>query len=90
MADDFYVDPVECMGCGAPPLEAPGLMAFAEKESGCWQCSFVKQPKGREEEDQACKAVWASCCGAAAYRGKDKRIIERIAVLNANKGTFYE
>lgn len=88
MAEDFYVDPIECMGCGAPPIAAPDLMKFATSEDGYWQCSFLRQPSNREEEDQACRGVWASCCGAADYRGKDRRIIERIAILNANKGHF--
>jgi hypothetical protein len=87
---DFHIDPVECMGCGAPPIEAPDLMEFATSAEGYWQCRFVRQPQNQEEENQACRGVWASCCGAAAYRGKDQRIIERIAILNANKGKFSE
>jgi hypothetical protein len=71
-------------------MEAPGLMAFAQSDKGYWQCRFFRQPENRAEEDQACRGVWASCCGAAAYRGKDKRIIDRIAVLDANKGHFPE
>jgi hypothetical protein len=86
MAEDFYVDPIECMGCGYPPALAPDLMEFAKSDDGYWQCRFVRQPQNQAEEYQACKGVWGSCCGAAAYKGSDKRIIERIAVLNANKG----
>jgi Fe-S-cluster-containing dehydrogenase component len=87
---DFSVDPDECMGCGAPPIEAPDLMEFAKSSEGYWQCRFVRQPQNQEEKNQACRGGWASCCGAAAYRGKDRRIIERIAILNANKGQFAE
>ncbi len=71
-------------------MEAPDLMIFAQSDKGLWQCRFVRQPESRADEDQACRGVWASCCGAAAYRGKDKRIIDRIAILNANKGDFPE
>lgn len=34
MAEDFYVDPVECMGCGYPPVLAPDLMEFAKGAEG--------------------------------------------------------
>lgn len=40
MAEDFYVDPIDCMGCGYPPILAPDLMEFAKSDEGYWQCRF--------------------------------------------------
>jgi hypothetical protein len=45
MAEDFCVDPLECMGCGYPPVLAPDLMGFAKSNEGYWQCRFVRQPQ---------------------------------------------
>ena len=32
MAEDFYVDPIECMRCGYPLILAPDLMEFAKSD----------------------------------------------------------
>lgn len=73
----FYVVKGECMACGAPESEAEGLMAH----DGAGHCFFRTQPENSAQVDGAIRALWASCCGAIRYAGKDQSILGRIAEL---------
>jgi len=73
----FYVVGGECIACGAPESEAEGMMSH--DDSG--HCFFKTQPETSEETDAAIRALWASCCGAVRYAGKDQSILTRIAEL---------
>lgn len=73
-AGSFYVQAAECMGCGAPENEAPALMDHDES-GGCY---FKAQPQGAGEVNDAIRAVWASCCGAVRYGGRERSILVRL------------
>jgi hypothetical protein len=73
----FYVENGECMSCGAPEVEADGLMSH--DEGG--HCFFVVQPQSDDQVDSAIRATWASCCGAVRYGGNDVRILTRFGEL---------
>lgn len=73
----FYVENGECMSCGAPEMEAGGLMSH--DEGG--HCFFVRQPASDDEVDSAIRATLASCCGAIRYRGDDSKISIRLAEI---------
>jgi len=77
----FYVVNGECIACGAPESEADELMAH--DESG--HCFFRTQPTNPEQVDAAIRALWASCCGAVRYAGKDQSILARIAELGESE-----
>jgi len=87
---DFHVDHSLCMACGAPPAEAPDLMTLGSNHADprYVQCYFKEQPTTPEEIEQACRAVWASCCGAVKYTGSDPAIEERIAQLEASSPKY--
>lgn len=76
--DDFYVEPNECMFCGAPPAAAPNLMGMRINESGHEECYFKRQPANDEDVEEAIAGMSASCCGAVQYRGSDPRILVKI------------
>src|SRR5947208_13228472 len=65
------------MGCGAPEVEADGLMSH----DATGHCFFVLQPSSTNEVDSAIRATWASCCGAIRYNGDDPVILTRLAEL---------
>jgi len=73
----FYVQNGECMGCGAPEAQAPGMMSH----DGSGHCFFTRQPITPEETDNAILGVWASCCGAVRYRGQNREVLVRLAEL---------
>src|SRR5271154_6195726 len=73
----FYVRNGECMSCGAPEVQAPATMSH--DDTG--HCFFGRQPETQEETDKAIFGLWASCCGAIRYRGKDRDILVRLAEL---------
>lgn len=73
----FYVADGECMSCGAPEMEAEGLMAHAEGG----HCYFASQPGTEEQTNSALRAMGASCCGAVRYGGIDRDILVRIERL---------
>ena len=75
---DWRVDRNVCMGCNAPPAQAPDLMAFSERRN---QCYFKRQPTTPGETERACRAAWASCCNAVQYHGTDAAIQDRIQKL---------
>ncbi|HTB97711.1 MAG TPA: hypothetical protein VK716_11925 [Terracidiphilus sp.] len=77
----FYVVNGECMACGAPESEADELIAH--DESG--YCFFSTQPTNLEQVDAAIRALWASCCGALRYAGKDQSILARIAEIGESE-----
>jgi hypothetical protein len=68
----------ECISCGAPELEARGLMAYDEEHSRCF---FVRQPANPDDKYRAIRAVWVSCCGAVRYEGTDPAVINRLERL---------
>lgn len=66
----------ECLACGAPEVEAPGLLAPLEGEN--YDTYFVRQPSTPEEVEQACRALEACCVNALRYGGQDAVIIRRL------------
>ena len=77
----FYVVRDECICCGAPEVEARGLMAYDDENSSCF---FVRQPANPEEEYRAIRSVWVSCCGAVRYGGTDPAVIRRLERLGVS------
>lgn len=76
----FFTEKDCCIQCHAPEAQAPELMAFDEATGSCY---FRRQPATASEAEQACRAVWASCCDAVQYDGGDPTIVARIAELKA-------
>ena len=76
----FFTEKDCCIQCHAPEAEAPALMAFDEASGSCY---FRRQPVTAEEREQACRAVWVSCCDAVQYDGSDPAIHARIEELRA-------
>ena len=74
----FYVAKDQCISCGAPEAEAPGLMAFDDEGGSCY---FHRQPSSSEEVYRAMRALRASCCGAVRYGGADPDILSRLVNL---------
>ena len=70
---DFFVEDGECILCCLPETEAPSLMKSDENS-----CYFTRQPKTKEEVDQAISAIAVSCCSAVKYGGTDKDVIQKI------------
>lgn len=66
----------ECLACGAPEIEAPGLLAPLEGEN--YDTWFVRQPSTPEEVEQACRAMEVCCTSALRYGGHDRAIILRL------------
>jgi hypothetical protein len=73
----FYVVEADCMACGAPEMYAPKLMSH----DSCGQCFFARQPASAQETNDAIAGIWASCCGAVRYGGKDHGLLFRLAEL---------
>jgi hypothetical protein len=76
----FYVADGECIACGAPEIEADGLMSHDDTSSHCF---FLRQPHSPDEIDSAIRATLASCCGAVRYGGNDPVILTRFAEFDA-------
>jgi hypothetical protein len=70
---DFYVEKDSCTLCGAPEVEAMGLMGHSDE--GCY---FIRQPETEEEIEQAINAIAVSCVAAVRYGGTDQKIIKRL------------
>jgi hypothetical protein len=66
----------ECLACGAPEVEAPGLLAPLEGET--YDTYFVRQPSTADEVEQACRAMEVCCTTALRYGGHDPAIILRL------------
>lgn len=70
---DFYNEG-DCMACGAPQHEAPGLI----EHTADGRCCFKRQPQTEEELDQSLGALAVSCIGALRYGGREERILKRL------------
>lgn len=70
---DFYVEKDCCILCGAPEVEAIGLMGHSDE--GCY---FIRQPETEEEIEQAINAIAVSCVSAVRYGGINQKIIKRL------------
>lgn len=82
---DFYVEKDSCILCGAPEVEAMGLMAHSD--GGCY---FVRQPETEEEIEQAINAIAVSCVSAVRYGGTDQKIIKKLYSLNLESECDYK
>src|SRR4051812_12847152 len=72
----FYVVKDECISCGAPQAEAPGLVTL--DVNGCY---FHKQPETTAEVNDAIRAILVSCIEVYRYGGDDPSIRRRLAEL---------
>ncbi|MBB2145393.1 hypothetical protein GM921_07855 [Pedobacter sp. LMG 31464] len=81
---DFYVEKDSCTLCGAPEVEAMGLMAHSA--GGCY---FIRQPETEEEIEQAINAIAVSCVSAVRYGGTDQKIIKRLYALKLESECDY-
>lgn len=75
---DFYVEKDGCTLCGAPEVEAHGLMANSDE--GCY---FIRQPQTEEEIEHAINAITVSCVSAVRYGGTDQKIIKKLHDLGS-------
>ena len=75
---DFYVAADQCISCGAPEAEAPGLIRFDDVHQSCF---FYRQPVDVESTYRAVSAVAVCCAGALRYGGSDPDILRRLARL---------
>ncbi|MFM7023633.1 MAG: ferredoxin [Flavobacteriales bacterium] len=66
VSGDFYVEKDSCILCGAPEVEASGLMEHSN--DGCY---FVRQPQTDEEIEHAISAIAVSCVSAVRYGGTE-------------------
>jgi hypothetical protein len=71
----FYVLQGQCITCGAPRAEAPGLVTLDDR-TGCY---FHKQPETAVEVNDAIRAMLVSCVEAYRYGGTDPGIRRRLA-----------
>lgn len=76
-AGPFYVLKGQCISCGAPPAEAPGLVTLDDDEG----CYFHKQPETPSETNDAIRAICVSCVAAYRYGGTEPTIRRRLAEL---------
>lgn len=76
-AGPFYVVKGQCISCGGPPAEAPGLVTLDDDEG----CYFHKQPESPSETNDAIRAILVSCIAAYRYGGTDPSIRRRLAEL---------
>lgn len=74
----FYVAANECISCGAPEAEAPGLIRFDEAHQSCY---FYRQPVGPDETYRALSAMAVCCVGALRYADSETDILRRLARL---------
>jgi len=82
---DFYVEKDSCILCGAPEVEAMGLMAHSD--GGCY---FIRQPETEEEIEQSINAIAVSCVSAVRYGGTDQIIIKKLYSLNLESECDYK
>jgi hypothetical protein len=75
-AGPFYVVKGQCISCGAPRAEAPGLVTL--DEDGCY---FHKQPETPAEVNDAIRAMFVSCIEVYRYGGDDPNIRHRLTEL---------
>jgi len=66
----FYVLANNCIACGAPQAEAPGLVDGCGSEDGC---HFRRQPETPEEVDSAIRATFVSCIEVYRYGERTRR-----------------
>jgi hypothetical protein len=66
----------DCLACEAPETEAPNLLA--PLVNGNYDTYFIKQPRTRDEIEQACRAIEVCCVAALRYGGTDPAIIKRL------------
>ncbi len=88
-AGAFYVECEMCITCRAPEAVAPDLIGFSEDASGTSarsHCYFKKQPETPTELERAIKAVWANCCGAYHYAGRNTAIKEKAQATRLRVG----
>lgn len=76
-AGPFYVLKAQCISCGAPQAEAPGLVTL-DDDVGCY---FHKQPDTAAEVNDAIRAMFVSCIDAYRYGGTDPTIRRRLAEI---------
>ena len=85
VAGDFYTTGTinrhgswegDCLWCGLPEAEAPGLLAPPVGES--WDTYFVRQPATPEELDAAIASTEVCCMSAVRYGGRDRAVLQRI------------
>lgn len=81
---DFYVEENACTLCGAPEVEAGGMMGHSTE--GCY---FIRQPQTEEEIEQAINAIAVSCVGAVRYGGKNQKIIRKLYDIGHEKECDY-
>src|SRR5579872_4377324 len=60
----FYVVQNQCISCGAPQAEAPGLVTL--DDGGCY---FHKQPETDAEVNDAIRSMLVSCIEVYRYGG---------------------
>ncbi len=82
----FYVRNGECMACGAPEVQAPTLMSHDERG----HCFFIRQPRTKDETDEAILGLWASCCGAVRYQGQNREILIRLSAQGLAEQCDYQ
>ncbi len=70
---DFYSVYGQCTLCGAPEVEAMGLMDHDNE--GCY---FIRQPQTTEELAWAINAVAVSCIAGLRYAGTDQEVIQKL------------
>ncbi|MEY3445184.1 MAG: hypothetical protein RLZZ519_3465 [Bacteroidota bacterium] len=70
---DFYSVYGQCTLCGAPEVEAMGLMGHSNE--GCY---FIRQPQTAAELEFAINAVAVSCVAAVRYAGTDQAVIQQL------------
>ena len=78
----FYVENDQCILCGTPYHAAPNLISNLDEIEAAQSCYFKRQPNSPAEEDEAVKAMHASCCKAVRYAGTDQRILGQLRALN--------
>ena len=72
----FYVENGCCIACGVPETIAPEIFDWAPDESHCF---VACQPRTQREVDRTLEAIWSSEVDCIRYRGRDPRILRRIA-----------
>ncbi len=66
----------DCLACALPEHEAPDLLAPLTDDNH--DTYFLRQPKTKEELEQAIAATEVCCVDAVRYGGKDKNILLRV------------
>lgn len=74
---DFYVETDCCLLCGVPEDLAPEIF-----ETGENHCFVKRQPCSQDEIDKAIRAMWSSEVDCIRYRGRDAKLLDRMAQAN--------